>query len=90
MSKSSKASLRSFPSESHTMTKRIATGGHLGVYHKAVHEKTQSFLIWPPYDSTSTVSQGVSERFDQPCKLRCRLPSVGLGPRLPGDGGSGQ
>jgi hypothetical protein len=36
-----KASRRSGLSGSHTQTNRIATGGILGVYHKAVREQTQ-------------------------------------------------
>src|SRR5262249_14114427 len=83
------ASIRSFLSGSHTMTKRIATGGNLGVYHKAVREKTQSVLSWPPYQATSTVSQGVSRRSAHACRRSCRGPFVGLGPCLPGGRGPG-
>src|SRR5262249_16025994 len=76
------ASMRRWPSGSVTSTYRIATEGNPGVYHRAVREKTHSFLRWPPYHVTSTVSQGVSLRPAQSCKLRWRLPLVGLGPRL--------
>jgi hypothetical protein len=51
-----------------------------------VREKTHSCFRFPPYQSTSTVSQGVSERSAQPCKLRWRCPLVGFGPRLSGGG----
>src|SRR6266511_2851998 len=78
-----KASMRSSPSGSQTSTKRISTGGKPGVYHRAVCEKTHSVLRWPPYQFTSTSSQGVSERLAQPSKWRWRFPLVGLGPRLP-------
>ena len=67
----------------------MATGGNRGVYHRAVREKTQSGLRWPPYQSPSTVSQGVSERSAQLYKLRWRFPLVGLGPRLPLRWGAG-
>jgi hypothetical protein len=54
-----------------------------------VREKTQSCLRWPPYQLTSTVSQGVAERAAHPCPLRWRFPCRGLGPRLPGGWGPG-
>ncbi len=52
----------------------MATGGWRGVYHRAVREKTHNVLRSPFYQSTSTVSHGVSERSAQPCKLRWRFP----------------
>jgi hypothetical protein len=65
------------------MTKRISTGGKPGVCHSPVCEKTHSVLRGPLYQSTVTVSQSVSRRSAQACKLRWRFPVVGLGPRLP-------
>jgi hypothetical protein len=49
-----------------------------------MREKTQSCLSWRPYHSTSTVSQGVSERSAHPYRRHWRFPLVGLGPRVPG------
>src|SRR4029434_10950128 len=83
------ASTRNWPSGADTSTYQRATGGSPGVYHRTVREKTRSFLRWPQYQVTSTVSQGVSLRLAQPCKLRWRLPLMGLGPRLPWGCGPG-
>ena len=83
------ASMRSFPSGSATSTEQMSTGGKPGVYPKAVCEKTHKVFRWPPYQFTSTVSEGVSLRFAQACRLRWRGPLVGLRPRLPGGWGSG-
>src|SRR5262249_53685666 len=77
------ASRRRWPSGAATSTSRLATGGNPGVYPRAGREKPQSFWRWPPDHVTSTVSQGVSLRSAQPCKLRGRWPLMGLGPRLP-------
>jgi hypothetical protein len=46
------AATRSSPSGSHTMTTRIATGGNLGVYQKAMCEKTRGVLSWAAHRST--------------------------------------
>ncbi len=84
------ASMRSLPSGSHTSTERISTGGKPGVHHSAVCEKTHRVLHCPLYQCPATVSQVVSLRLAQACKLHWRFPFKGLGPRLPGGRGHGR
>jgi hypothetical protein len=45
---------------------------------------------WPPYQSTSTLSQGVSDRSAKPCTRRWRFPLLGFRPGLPGGWEPGQ
>jgi hypothetical protein len=47
-------------------------------------ERCRNWAADPPYQSTSTSSQGVSARSAQPCTRRWRCPLVGWRPRFPG------
>lgn len=84
------AARRSWPAGSQTSTSRMATGGDPGVHPRAGWETTPSGLRWPPYPSTSPVSQGVADRLAHPCTRRWRFSCMGWGPRWPCGGGPGR